>query len=157
MSGTLDVASMSDEALDALVSQAIIQKSVTCSNNLWEAIEQADAVATANKQLEEAARCRRNNAEAEAARIKERILFHLQARDLKALPSSFGKFARQANGGHKPLRITGEFPDEFARIKREADLDKIRQAIKEGECLEFVEFIPVEDLPNKGEHLRLKS
>lgn len=146
----LDVLVWTDEQLDELVSRAIGFNQKADLDELWGCIETAEAVAVANKALADKAQQRANTALGEAARIKERILFQMQARDLKAVACSAGKFARQANGGNLPLRITGEFPDEFARIKREADLDKVRQALKEGEILDFVEVL------DRGEHLRLR-
>ena len=41
-------------------------------------------------------------------------------------------------------------PDEFARIKREPDVQKIRDALTRGEPLAFV------SLGERGEHIRIK-
>lgn len=147
---SLAAEAMTDDDLDRLIVQSITESDGEAANGLWLSIETAEAIAAANKQLAEQATFRANNAQAEAARIKERILAQLSARNLKDLPCTFGRFARTANGGHQPLRITGDYPDEFARVKREADLEKVRAAIKEGEILDFVEVLP------RGEHLRLK-
>jgi hypothetical protein len=146
----LEIDSFTDEALDELVSAAVGDNQQFALDALWSCVEQAEAVAVANQTIIAKAQVRANTALGEAARIKERILFQMQARGLKAVACSAGKFQAHANGGHQPLRITGEFGDEFARIKREADLDKIRQAIKEGEILPFVEVL------DRGTHLRLK-
>lgn len=148
---SLTVESMTEAELDEAVCSAI-DGNPDCRTLLWQSIEEANAVAVGNKSLIDAATFRKNAAEAEAARIKERILFHLAARDLRTLPTAFGKFARCANGGHQPLRITvgaDQLPPMFQRVKTEADLDRIRQALKEGEILDFVEVL------DRGEHLRL--
>ena len=150
MSGALEVSALDDETLDRLVSLAVGDGRKESLDLLWNAVEEAEAVKTANDALRDRAQQRANTAAGEAARIKERILFQMQARDLKSVACSAGKFARQQNGGHNPIRITGDYPDEFARIKREADLDKIRQVLKEGEILPFVEVL------DRGEHLRLR-
>lgn len=146
----LDVQAMDDETLDRLVSLAVGEGRKESLDALWTAIEQAEAVEDANKILADKATFRRNSAAGEAARIKERILFQMQARDLKHVQASAGKFARTANGGALPLRITGDYPNEFARVKREPDLEKVRSALKEGEILDFVEVL------DRGEHLRLR-
>lgn len=146
----LDVQAMSDEQLDAAVSAGVGDGNMAALDALWNSIEAAEAVATANAELRDKAAFRANTALGEAARIKERILFQMKARDLKAVACSAGKFAVQQNGGHQPIKIVGDFPDDFARIKREADLDKVRQALKEGEILDFVEVL------DRGEHLRLR-
>jgi len=149
----LELDALTDEALDQVVSLAIGDRDAGSLDVLWQMIEGAEAVAEANKLLADRATFRRNTAEAEAARIKERVLQQLQARDLKAVAGSYGKFARQANGGRPPVKLLVEpdrLPDQFKRVKVEANLDEIHKVIKDGEVLDFVE------VGERGEHLRLR-
>lgn len=68
------------------------------------------------------------------------------------LETEFFKVRVQANGGKAPIRFCEnyEIPDEFCRIKKEPDSDKIREAIEAGEVLDFAELLP------RGNHLQIK-
>ena len=54
------------------------------------------------------------------------------------------------NGGKQPLEITGDVPEEFTKTITEADNDKIRQFLEEGNNLPFAH------LKERGESLRIK-
>lgn len=54
------------------------------------------------------------------------------------------------NGGVQPMEITGEVPDNYQKIIYEADKDKIRKALENGEELSFAELLP------RGKHLSIK-
>jgi hypothetical protein len=68
------------------------------------------------------------------------------------LETELFKVRVQANGGKAPLKFCEnyEVPDEFCRIKKEPDSDKIREAIEAGEVLDFAELLP------RGNHLQIK-
>lgn len=117
----------------------------------------AELNARADARKEEAARLT-HRAEVDAklaAWLKSRLLDFFRLRDWKKLETSRYKISRCANGGKTPLRLFVEpekLPPEFRREKvvYSADSDKIRQAIEEGEILEFAK------LEERGEHLRIK-
>lgn len=58
----------------------------------------------------------------------------------------------RANGGKNPLKFEdgADVPDEFCRLKKEPDCEKIRTAIEAGEILDFARLEP------RGTHLQIK-
>ena len=54
------------------------------------------------------------------------------------------------NGGLQPLKITGDVPDSFTKVIVEPDNKKIRDALVNGEALEFAH------LEERGRHLNIK-
>jgi len=89
-------------------------------------------------------------------RIKDRLLWFMQGTgQKKALTTSGWTFAVQANGGKDPVLIndgvsTEDVPAAYLRITVEIDKDKVRDAIKAGESIDFA------TLGERGVHLRLK-
>lgn len=54
------------------------------------------------------------------------------------------------NGGVQPMVIDGEVPESFLKVIYEADKDKIRQALKDGQELSFAR------LEERGRHITIK-
>jgi hypothetical protein len=86
------------------------------------------------------------------ARMKETVKEVLNRLGMARIETKSFKVRVQTNGGKAPLKFDENYqiPDEFCRIKKEPDTDKIREAIESGEVLEFVEMLP------RGNHLQIK-
>lgn len=83
-------------------------------------------------------------------RMESTLLYCLTATDRKEIQTDLHKIKVVKNGGKQPMEITGEVPDSFKRIVYEDDKDKIREALENGETLEFAH------LKERGAHLSIK-
>lgn len=55
------------------------------------------------------------------------------------------------NGGLQPIKVDAEkLPDKFKKVIMEPDIERIREAVKNGEIIPGVEVLP------RGEHLTIK-
>ena len=84
-------------------------------------------------------------------RMKEMVMNAMKATDKTKLTTPHFKFTVARAGGKTPVKITGDVPHEWCKVKYEPNKDKIRKAIEEyGEILDFAE------LGERTEYLRMK-
>ena len=83
-------------------------------------------------------------------RMKEALIEAMDAAGVEQLPAGEYTLEIAKNGGLQPLKIDGEVPDNFTKIKIEPDNDLIRKALNDGEELEFAHLEP------RGRHLNIK-
>lgn len=84
-------------------------------------------------------------------RMKEMVMQAMKATDKTKLTTPHFKFTVARAGGKTPVKITGDVPHEWCKVKYEPDKDKIRTAMEEdGEIFEFAE------LGERKEYLRMK-
>jgi len=88
--------------------------------------------------------------ESNEKRMKEALYGCMVAMDKKKLETDLHKISIAKNGGKMPMKITGEVPDNFLKVIYEPDKDKIREALENGEALDFAH------LEERGEHLNIK-
>lgn len=107
---------------------------------------EADECDKVIKAFQEKKKVRANNVK----RMKEAIMGAMDVAGLTELPAGEFTLKIAKNGGVQPMEITGEVPDNFLKVIYEADKDKIRQALKDGEELNFAH------LEERGRHLNIK-
>lgn len=83
-------------------------------------------------------------------RLKAAIFEMMKRTDRKEIKTDLHTFKRVKNGGLAPLVFTGEVPQEYKVIKYEDDKKKIREALENGEKLDFAY------IGDRGESLRIK-
>lgn len=84
-------------------------------------------------------------------RMKEMVMQAMKATDKTKLITPHFKFTVARAGGKTPVKITGDVPHEWCKVKYEPDKDKIRTAMEEdGEIFDFAE------LGERTEYLRMK-
>ena len=83
-------------------------------------------------------------------RMKERIKDAMIAMDKREIKTDLHTFKIQNNGGIQPLTITGDVPDKYTKVIIEADNEKIREALANGEVLDFAHLEP------RGTQLRIR-
>lgn len=83
-------------------------------------------------------------------RMKERLLIAMDALGKKELPAGDFTIKIQKNGGKQPLTITGDVPESFSKVIVEPDNDKIREALANGQELDFAHLEP------RGRHISIK-
>lgn len=84
-------------------------------------------------------------------RMKEMVMNTMKATDKTKLTTPHFKFTVARAGGKTPVKITGDVPHEWCKVKYEPDKDKIRTAMEEdGEIFDFAE------LGERTEYLRMK-
>lgn len=66
-------------------------------------------------------------------RIKETMFNTMVETGQTKMKTEHFKLSIQGNGGVKPLKITGDVPEEYMKVKYEPDGTKIREALKTGE------------------------
>jgi hypothetical protein len=81
--------------------------------------------------------------------LKTGLMFYLQGKGVDRLETDFHRFKVARNGGKPPLEITGEVPDDYTYYEQKTDTAAIRQALENGERLEFAR------LQERGKHLRI--
>lgn len=87
---------------------------------------------------------------ANAKRMKDNLMDTMTVMGKTKLNTEHYKVAVVGNGGVKPLKITGDVPDEYLRMKPEPDNKKIREALDAGQKLDFAH------LEERGKHLSIK-
>jgi hypothetical protein len=80
-------------------------------------------------------------------RLKESLMFSMQAIGKTKLETEHFKLGIQKNGGLQPMKITGEVPAEYCKL--EPDNEKIREALKTS----TLEFAVLEE---RGVHLSVR-
>ena len=84
-------------------------------------------------------------------RMKEMVMQAMKTTDKTKLTTPHFKFTVARAGGKTPVKITGDVPHEWCKVKYEPDKDKIRTAMEEdGEIFDFAE------LGERTEYLRMK-
>jgi hypothetical protein len=73
----------------------------------------------------------------------------MEDRGVAEVKTPAGPLRILANGGNPSVVVTGDVPDEYAKVKREPDKRKIAEALKEGAILDFACF------DERGTHLEL--
>ena len=82
-----------------------------------------------------------------ATRMRQTMLQVMQDLGRPKVQTEHFKLAIQKNGGSRPLKITGDVPAEYCKLK--PDNEKIREALEKG-SLEFAE------LGERGVHLSVR-
>lgn len=85
-----------------------------------------------------------------AARMKDALMFSMDAVGAKKIETDHFRFSIAGNGGKKPLKITGEVPEAYTIMKPEIDTKGIRDALEAGMELNFAH------LEERGRHLNIK-
>jgi hypothetical protein len=116
---------------------------------VWTSYQEMLASAEANKQLALKFSARQASYNALAERIKGAIKKAMEDRGVTEVKTPAGPLRILANGGNPSVVVTGEVPDEYAKVKREPDKRKIAEALKEGAILDFACF------DERGTHLEL--
>ena len=94
---------------------------------------------------------RKETADKAIDRMKKMVMKAMKATDKTKLTTPHFKFTVAKAGGKTPVKITGDVPHEWCKVKYEPDKDKIRTAMEEdGEIFDFAE------LGERTEYLRMK-
>jgi len=83
-------------------------------------------------------------------RMKEALIDAMDVAGVDNIPAGEYTLKIAKNGGLQPLKIDGDVPDNFTKVKIEPDNDLIRKALLDGEELEFAHLEP------RGRHLNIK-
>lgn len=83
-------------------------------------------------------------------RMKDALIDAMDATGIDSLKAGGFNLKISKNGGLQPMKITGEVPDSFTKLIVEPDNKKIRDALVNGEALEFAH------LEERGRHLNIK-
>lgn len=84
-------------------------------------------------------------------RMKDMVMQAMKTTDKTKITTPHFKFTVARAGGKTPVKITGDVPYEWCKVKYEPDKDKIRTAMEEdGEIFDFAE------LGERKEYLRMK-
>lgn len=98
------------------------------------------------KQFAQKRDIRKNNVK----RMKEALMIAMDAMDATTMDAGNYTIKIVKNGGVQPMVIDGEVPESFLKVIYEADKDKIRQALKDGQELSFAR------LEERGRHITIK-
>ena len=82
--------------------------------------------------------------------LKKRLFLAMKELGIPKIQTDLYTISIQKNGGVQPVVLTGEIPDNFKKIVYEDDMAKVREALKNGEELEFAHF------GERGESLRIR-
>ena len=83
-------------------------------------------------------------------RMKDALIDAMDAAGIDSLKVGGFNLKISKNGGLQPMKITGDVPDSFTKVIVEPDNKKIRDALVNGEALEFAH------LEERGRHLNIK-
>ena len=83
-------------------------------------------------------------------RMKDALIDALDVAGLNGLQAGEYSMKIAKNGGLQPLKIDGDIPDSFMKVVYEPDNNKIREALLNGEELDFAH------LEDRGRHLNIK-
>ena len=72
--------------------------------------------------------------------LKNRLFLAMKELGIPKIKTDLYTISIQKNGGVQPVVLTGEIPDNFKKIVYEDDMEKVREALKNGEELEFAHF-----------------
>lgn len=82
-------------------------------------------------------------------RMKDAVYAAMVAMDKQKITTDLHTFSIRKAGGKQKMVITGEVPDSFQKVVYEADKERIRSALENGEALDFAH------LEERGEYLRI--
>lgn len=84
--------------------------------------------------------------------LKERLLFAMNLIDKKEIKTELFNIKIANNGGKNPIKIANEedVPDDYKKIVRIIDTEKIRTELENGATLPFAEMLA------RGQHLTIK-
>ena len=85
-----------------------------------------------------------------ADRMKETLMYSMDAVGKKKIETEHFRIGIAGNGGKKPIRYTGDVPEQYMVMKPEVDTKKIREALESGKELDFAY------LGERGRHLNIK-
>lgn len=88
--------------------------------------------------------------DANVDRMKENLMQSMIVTGMEKFKSEHYRFSIVGNGGIKPLKFTGEVPEEYMCMKPEVDNKKIREALDAGQTLDFAY------LGERGKRLSIK-
>lgn len=83
-------------------------------------------------------------------RMKDALMAAMDAAGIDSLKAGEFNLKISKNGGLQPMKITGDVPDNFTKVIVEPDSKKIRDALVNGEALEFAH------LEERGKHLNIQ-
>ncbi len=93
---------------------------------------------------------RKSVAENNAKRMKNTLMMVMEQIGMTKLPTEHFKLSVAGNGGQVPIIWTSDdIPDEYTKVIREKDTDKVRAALKLGE-------LPFAKLGERGKHLSIR-
>ena len=104
---------------------------------------------TACKNEEDRLSKRRKTLENRVKNLKANLMLIMKNIGKTNFKTDLHTFRIQKNGGKMALTIDGDVPDEYTKIVKENDTDKIRQALEAGQELPFAH------LKAQGESLRI--
>ena len=114
-------------------------------------IQQLDMESKKAKELEQKFKDIKQSRENAIKRMKDRLLYAMEATDKKEIPAGDFTIKVQANGGKAQMVVDEELvPDSYRKVILEVDKDKIRKALDEGEKLTFAHLEP------RGKHIAIK-
>jgi len=82
-------------------------------------------------------------------RMNERLYEVMITTDRRKVTTDLHTFSIRKNGGKLPLVITGDVPDNFQKVIYEPDNERIREALDNGEALDFAHY------GERGEYLKI--
>lgn len=123
--------------------------------------DKADSYAAVNQNItneiaalkaeEERLRVRRSALERNQMRLCKAIKEAMNALGKNKIKTEKFTFSVSKNGGLQPIKVDGEkLPDKYKKVIMEPDIERIREAVKNGEIIPGVEVLP------RGEHLTIK-
>ena len=83
-------------------------------------------------------------------RMKNNLLATMRTMGVKKIQTEHFRISEAGNGGLKPMKITGDVPEQYQIIRRDPDMAAIRGALDEGKELDFAH------LEERGTHLSIK-
>ena len=83
-------------------------------------------------------------------RMKDRLMTSMVEIGKKKIETEHFRISVAGNGGKKPLKLTGEVPQEYMYMKPEIDTKKIRADLEDGLALDFAH------LEERGQHLNIR-
>ena len=116
---------------------------VAVINQLEMESAKADEISKAFKAKADA---RKNSVKA----LKNALLMALDSINATEMQAGDWTIKAVKNGGVQPMVIDGDVPESFLKVIYEADKDKIRQALKDGQELSFAR------LEERGRHITIK-
>ena len=87
---------------------------------------------------------------ANVKRMRENLMHAMVATGKTKFATELYKFSVVGNGGVRPMKITGDVPDQFMMVKTEPDMKAIRESLEDGFDLPFAH------LEERGKHLSIK-
>ena len=113
-------------------------------------IKQLEMEANECSKVMEAFKLKKERRENNIKRMKLALMEAMDDAGVDSIPAGEYTLKIAKNGGLQPLKIDGDVPDNFTKVKIEPDNDLIRKALNDGEELDFAHLEP------RGRHLNIK-